>query len=211
MKTIINKLFFGVLYFVVGYIGFKGLLVNYFGRNTVESTVVDFRPEEIRKYNTVSLKEGFGIDRVSYLHHDDGVQMDIVYPFLSRDEKERYEKGKPVVVKVFVKQEDVGTDCLEDGCLPDEWLQVSGVCYKASSELEADIVERYNAENLSVDKEAIIVNITEKPRSVFWNLLMFACVLLSFTILKSFFPKSKGLKDWYNKVTHKEEEEGVVA
>lgn len=208
MVTILNKIFFGGLFIFLSWKGFDGLIINLFYHSTEtydileleQSDEIDSRNIEIR--NGIAYKEDF-----IFYESDQYSLIDVVYPLLSHQQNKKYHNSESVKIKVLVRLNNQHRSCISKGnCIPQDSILVKGMVRIGLDNLSSSDFKALETELVTIDENVILLEPNEEPIIWYWNLLMFVVgTVFGFTILKSFFRRASSLKDYWKKITEKEE------
>ncbi|MEQ9266354.1 MAG: hypothetical protein RLN81_14085 [Balneolaceae bacterium] len=207
MGTILNKIVFGTLFLLLSWNGFDGLIINIL-HNSVST--VDIRElEENQDYDAryLEILNGITTNGLIYYETDYYSSIDVVYPLISIQQKHNLQNGDSISIRVLVRINGQSRDCLTDfECLPTDSISVKGIVKKGIENISLNNSQSFETELVSISKNVILIVPNEEPIIWYWNLAMFlGGGIFGFAILKSFFRKASSTKDYWEKITEKEE------
>ncbi|BDD07038.1 hypothetical protein [Aureibacter tunicatorum] len=199
-RLLINKFFFLIIYFLLGYYGLKGLIINYYENEVIELDVNNADFTNQKKYSTINFKD-VKLGRLVAYEFTDNNKVDLVYSLIP----ESIPEESIPLTQALIKIENVDSDCLDGDCEEKYISKFEGICYSVLDEMDTTYINEIKEYGISISKNAVLINISEKSREWYWNLLMCLGLLFGFIILKSFFIKANSITDWLNKVSHQDE------
>lgn len=207
MKTIIHKLIFGVLFTFVSWKGLDGLMINQFSGTLLEIDIEELEKgrDESKRY----LKVLNGIAGENYLFYEAGSysSVDIVYPVFSNKQAEKYKNGEPVTIKLLVRLIDQSRSSLNRGDFyHEDSSSLIGLTKAGLENLQKQDFYKLETDLIKLDENVILLEPGSKPINFWLNFTMFLVgTVFSFTILKSFFRRASSFKEYWEKVTEKNE------
>lgn len=205
MRTAVNKIIFGAIFYYLAWKGLDGLLVNYYSSSVFEVDISEVENMEINKYRFLKIDNGIAYDSFLYYENGSRSKIDVVYPLISAKQVASLEAGEEIEAKVFVKRNDLLRSCLTNSaCFYKDSTSIKGLSLKGFDNLSEGDFASFTDDQLKVSHTPILLDADSEPISIRWNLLMFlGGGLFGFTIIKSFFRKAESIEDYWRKVTEK--------
>lgn len=205
MRTIINKIVFGILFCYVSWKGLDGLFINYYSQSLYEIDINDVGTETINDHRYLKIKNGIAYPTYAYYEENPYSEVDVLYPLVSAKQLESLREGKKIEAKLFIKRNNVARSALDNKAYfyPDS-IPIIGLTQTGLDNLRSGDLEVLQDENLNLPNNPIIIESGSQPIGLPWNLLMFiGGTVFGFTILKSFFRKADSVKDYFYKIAEK--------
>lgn len=207
MGTIINKIIFGILFLLLSWNGFDGLIINvlYSSVSTVDILELEQNQEYDARY--LEILNGLPADEVIYYETDYYSSIDIVYPLISIDQKNKLVQGEPISIRVLVRINGQNRRCLDDfECIPKNSIPIKGIVKKGIENINPSESKPLENNLVRINENVILIVPNEEPIIWYWNLAMLiGGGVFGFAILKSFFRKASSFKEYWEKITEKEE------
>lgn len=208
MRTVLSKAIFGVLFLMLAWKGVDGLIINFFYSKTETFDIHELEKMKTLETKNLVLKNGVSYNDDFIYHESENFGfVEIIYPLVSQKQKEKYLNFEPITVKLLVKIDHVDKNCLKSrDCFPKDASTVSGLAKSGLENLDASELKPLETSLVKIDENAIILELGDKPVTWYWNLLMFIIgAFFGIIILKSFFRKASSIKEYWQKITEKEE------
>jgi hypothetical protein len=207
MRTIINKIFFGAIFIFLSWKGLDGLTINVLYNSETSIDILQLeQSHELSSRNLKVLNGLIGEDFV-YYESDQYSPVDIVYPLMSYEQHEKLNKLEPISIRVLVRINNQRRNCLRDGnCIPIDSTSVKGIVKVGLENLRSSDFETLESDLVKLSENVILIEPNEEPIVWYWNLAMFlGGTVFGFAILKSFFRRASSLKEYWKKITEKDE------
>jgi hypothetical protein len=209
MKTILNKLFFGCVFIFLCWKGLDGLILNIFHQSTKTYDIEEFENLDKVDARNIEILNGVAcIQELMYYEENSySSYIDVVYPLISQKQMKRYLNSDVIEIKALIRINNQSRDCLStQNCIPNDSTIIKGLVKVELESLGITGFKELSSELVRIDKNVILIEPNTEPITWYWNLIMFVVGLVfGFTILKSFFQKASTLKEYWDKITEKEE------
>jgi len=207
MRTVINKIFFGVIFIFLSWKGSDGLIINLKYQSVSDIDIEALEEDEQFESRNLNVLNGIRMDDFIYYSSGMNSPIDIVYPLISAKQKAVLDSGDLITIKVFVRLTDQQWNCLDNQyCIPEDSSSIRGLVKTGLENIRSSDFSQFETAQVGIDESAILVQPGAEPISWQWNLAMFlGGTIFGFTILKSFFRRASSLKEYWAKITEKEE------
>ncbi|MCR9252531.1 MAG: hypothetical protein NXI20_19065 [bacterium] len=204
MGTIINKIIFGLLFGFLSWKGLDGLFIYYHSRNLYEIDIKAYEDGGDRSQRYLTIQNGIGVPEYLYYGGDDDYHFGVIYPVISNAQYERLLVGDIVNVFVLVERSEFsrsGNYMLEDS------TDLTGLTAIGMEGLSDADIDMFESSNLKISNDAVLIQLGEEPIPFHWNLIMFLLgTVFSFTLFKSFFRRASSVKEYWFKITEKDQQ-----
>jgi len=194
-----------MVYLYVGYLGISGLFTNWASTRHVQYDLTDPQQSTPGTFRKVYLSGGGALpDVLGTLYYYQDETMDLLVPWVDTMAMLKHHLGEAIPVKVFLLMEAQNWNCDDGHCLPKDPV-VTGFSQpmkEYTSQWAATLAE---SDHFTISPDAVLINLTEQPREIYWNILMTLALFLGLKVMFSFFVRAKSVGDWWAQVTHKAE------
>ena len=175
MSTIINKVFFTIVFGVVSWIGLRGLLVNYYSTTSKTYDILELEEGRIGSERFIEVTNGVAAGNLAFT--DGIVGVNVLYPLISSKAMQKMEEDQAVIkVKVLVLRKYMDSGCIySNSCTkPDGSAIVGVVSVGAKDGMGYLFEEDIEGSSIKLAPDVIVLEETDLI-PWYWNLLMFIC------------------------------------
>lgn len=207
MKTVLNKVIFSLFFLYASWKGLDGLFINYYSSSLHELDIESLEKKGCDNNRYLKINNGVTAGTFIYLEENNYSNIDVYYPIISHKQAELLRLGRPITAHLIVQINNLNRNCIKDEtCYLIDSTSVTGITKEGFDDLRRDDFKSMETDLLTIDKNAILIEPDIKPIALHWNLLMFiGGTIFAFTLLKSFFRKASGLREYWVKITEKDE------
>ncbi len=207
MKTIANKIFFGIVFIFLSWKGLDGLIINVLYNSKTTIDILDLEKKEEVSHRNLEILNGKVGDGLLYYESNSYSNVDLLYPLISQQQAERFNQLEPISIKVLVRLNDQPRTCLSNGkCIAADSTIIRGIVKVGLENLQYTDYQILESDLITIDEDVILIETNEETISWYWNLAMFlGGTVFAFAILKSFFRRASSIEEYWNKITEVDE------
>ncbi len=208
MKTILNKLIFGVIFIYVGWKGLDGLFINLYSGPLLTIDIAKLNNIDASKNRHLCVLNGLKVNQnnLIYYQRNPYTPIDVLYPVISHQQKQSLLDSKPITIKLLVKLSNQSYQCVENNsCTLTDSTILTGLTEVGIKKLNNSELSLLENNLLKIDENVIILEQGASPINIWWNLAMFiAGTIFACTIWKSFVRKANTLNEYWTKITEQD-------